>query len=74
MSGYRPDVPGTQPPYLHADYKSTTLRAPSQPLIPITHTLSEITGPIFGASDLSPADADLTSQHAREPIGEPITV
>ena len=74
MSGYRFDDASGQPPYFHADYRSTGLRAPSRPLVPITHTLSEITGPIFGASDVHPGDADLTRQHAGEPIGERITV
>ncbi len=74
MSGYRYDESTGQPPYFHADYRSTTLRAPSQPLVPITHTLSEITGPIFGASDVTPGDADLTRQHGGDPIGERITV
>jgi protocatechuate 3,4-dioxygenase beta subunit len=32
------------PPYLYPDYKSTIFRAPSKPLIPMKHTLSESTG------------------------------
>jgi protocatechuate 3,4-dioxygenase beta subunit len=74
MSGYRFDDAGGLAPYLYPDYGSTRLRAPSQPLVPIRHTLSEITGPIFGASELSPTDNDLTRQHAGEPLGERITV
>ena len=34
-----------QPPYLHPPYKSTRKRAPQQPLVPLAHTLSELTGP-----------------------------
>jgi protocatechuate 3,4-dioxygenase beta subunit len=74
MSGYRYDEETGQPPYFYADYRSTGLRAPSWPLVPITHTLSEITGPIFGATDIGPGDSDLTRQHDGEPIGERITV
>lgn len=74
MSGYRyPDATG-QPPYYYADYGSTVLRAPSRPLVPITHTLSEITGPIFGEADINPGDDDLTRQHEGEPLGQRITV
>jgi protocatechuate 3,4-dioxygenase beta subunit len=74
VSGFRYDDAGGVPPYLYPDYGSTRLRAPSQPLVPIRHTLSEITGPIFGAGELGPHDNDLTRQHAGEPIGERITV
>jgi protocatechuate 3,4-dioxygenase beta subunit len=38
------------------------------------HTLSEITGPLFGHSDTGPNDHDLTRQHPGEPIGERIIV
>ena len=74
MSGYRHDEAAGQPPYLHTDYGSTTLRPPSYPLVPIRHTLSEITGPVFGEADVSPGDSDLTRQHDGEPVGERITV
>jgi protocatechuate 3,4-dioxygenase, beta subunit len=55
-------------------YKSTQLRAPKQPLITIPHTMSELTGPVFGNSIVLPQEADLTRQHAGEPIGERIVV
>ncbi|MGI8926307.1 MAG: protocatechuate 3,4-dioxygenase subunit beta [Tepidiformaceae bacterium] len=74
MSGYRPAEPSAEPPYLVAAYRSTVLRAPGRPLIPIRQTLSEITGPIFGAESLGPLDNDLTRQHAGEPIGQRIIV
>jgi hypothetical protein len=32
--------------------------APSRALVPITHTLSEITGPIFGEDVIGPSDDD----------------
>jgi protocatechuate 3,4-dioxygenase beta subunit len=62
------------PPYLSPDYKSTVLRSPRQPLITIPQTLSEITGPVYGHSDVKPEEADLTRQHAGEPLGERIIV
>jgi protocatechuate 3,4-dioxygenase beta subunit len=37
-------------------------------------TISEVTGPLFGQSDVRPEEADLTAQHADEPIGERIIV
>jgi protocatechuate 3,4-dioxygenase beta subunit len=62
------------PPSLSPDYRSTRLRAPSRPLILIPQTLSEITGPVYGHSDVHPGEADLTKQHAGEPLGERIIV
>ncbi|MGA6953603.1 MAG: hypothetical protein WBY73_00735, partial [Candidatus Acidiferrales bacterium] len=48
LAGYRRPLPGTQPNHLHPPYKSSLKRAPTQPLIYLPHTLSEITGPTFG--------------------------
>ena len=62
------------PPYLAGDYRSTRTRAPSRPLIVMPQTLSEITGPVYGHSDVLPGEADLTRQHAGEPLGERIIV
>lgn len=56
------------------EYKSTLKRAPSQPLILLPHTLSETTGPVFGHVAVQDSDADLTRQHAGEPLGERIIV
>jgi protocatechuate 3,4-dioxygenase beta subunit len=65
---------GTQPDHAFAPYASTAKRAPTQPLVLLPHTLSEITGPVFGADILGPDDHDLTHQHAGAPIGERIIV
>ena len=62
------------PPSLSPDYRSTVVRSPSRPLISIPQTLSEITGPVYGHSDVKPGEADLTTQHAGEPLGERIIV
>jgi protocatechuate 3,4-dioxygenase beta subunit len=72
--GYRRPAPGTQPAYLHLPYASTRKRAPGRPLILLPHTLSEVTGPVFGYEDIGPVDNDLTCQHAGEPLGERIIV
>jgi protocatechuate 3,4-dioxygenase beta subunit len=50
------------------------LRAPRKPLILLPHTLSEITGPVFGPDAVTPADNDLTRQSDGEPLGERIVV
>jgi protocatechuate 3,4-dioxygenase, beta subunit len=70
--GYRRDHDTVDPPYLHADYVGTRLRAPTRPLIPLRHTLSEVTGPVFGHERVGELDHDLTRQHAGEPLGERI--
>jgi protocatechuate 3,4-dioxygenase, beta subunit len=62
------------PPYLAPDYVATRLRSPSEPLVLIPHTLSELTGPVFGHDRVRETDADLTRQHAGEPLGQRITV
>lgn len=64
------------PPFLYPDYKSTVYRAPSKPLIPIRHSLSELTGPVFGEEVVRLNDSDLTknARHHGEPIGERIIV
>jgi protocatechuate 3,4-dioxygenase, beta subunit len=62
------------PPYLYPDYRSTELRAPKRPLAILPHTLSELSGPLFGHEDVGELDNDLTRQHAGEPLGERIIV
>jgi protocatechuate 3,4-dioxygenase beta subunit len=49
-------------------------RAPTNPLVFIPHTLSEVTGPQFSADDVDPPIADLTRQHKGDPLGERIIV
>ena len=66
----------SQPPYLHAPYRSTSLRGPTKPLIPIQQTLSELTGPVYGHESVGRLDADLTKNARKngEPLGERIIV
>ena len=65
---------GSQPPSLYEPYRATIKRAPLKPLIVLPHTLSEITGPVFGHDRIGENDNDLTCQHPGEPIGERIIV
>ncbi|HEX8012637.1 MAG TPA: protocatechuate 3,4-dioxygenase subunit beta [Casimicrobiaceae bacterium] len=74
VTGYRRPYFDTQPPYLYPGYRSTVKRSPTRPLILLPHTLTEVTGPVFGYDDVKPTDADLTRQHDGEPIGERIVV
>ncbi len=64
------------PPYLHAAYASTVKRSPQQPLVPLPHTLSEMTAPVFGPGHIHPLDNDLTRNAVKNgaPIGERIIV
>jgi protocatechuate 3,4-dioxygenase beta subunit len=74
VAGYRAPAPGTQPNHLHPPYASSVKRAPTQSLVPIPYTLSEITGPSFPLELVSPPDFDLTRQHRGKPLGERIVV
>ena len=71
---YRPYESGTQPEYLSPGYRSSVQRAPSQPLIVLPHTLSELSGPVFGHNSVRARDRDLTAQHEGAPIGERIII
>lgn len=61
-------------PRLSPAYKSTVLRSPTKPLVIIPHTLSELTGPVYGHETVRENDNDLTIQHKGEPVGERIIV
>ena len=65
---------GLHPPLDFPGYRATALRAPRRPLVPLPHRLTEVTGPLLGAERVTAADADLTTQHAGEPLGERIIV
>ena len=74
VAGYRKSFWDTEPDYLYPPYRSTVKRAPTKPLIALPQTLSEVTGPLFGRTEIGPDDNDLTRQHAGEPIGERMIV
>jgi len=65
---------GVHPPLDFPGYRSAALRHPRQPLVLLPHGLTEITGPVLGQGRVTAADADLTTQHAGEPLGERIIV
>jgi protocatechuate 3,4-dioxygenase, beta subunit len=67
---------GAHPSYVYPAYRSTELRGPKRPLIPIRQTLSELTGPVYGRDAVGALDADLTKNARRngEPLGERIVV
>src|SRR5438105_1050417 len=74
LAAYRKANPGSQPAYLYPPYASTVKRSPSQPLVLLSTSLSEVTGPLFGFDRIQANDFDLTKQHAADPIGERIVV
>jgi protocatechuate 3,4-dioxygenase beta subunit len=65
-----------QPPHLYPEYKSTILRSPTQPLVPVAAMLKDLSLPAFGESAIAQFDNDLTKNARRngEPIGERIKV
>jgi protocatechuate 3,4-dioxygenase beta subunit len=79
-SGDRADqgesVSDPHPPYRHPSYQSTSLRAPSQPLIVPRYgpDAVELSSPVFGHAEVGALDNDLTRQHRGEPLGERIIV
>jgi protocatechuate 3,4-dioxygenase, beta subunit len=76
MSQYNLLDRSVHPPYLFPDYKSTLLRAPSKPLIPLKQALADLSKPVFGDIKLNPFDNDLTKNAVKngEPLGERIVV
>ncbi len=68
--------PAHHPPRDYPPYRSSTLRHPLRPLVAVggDPEAVELSGPVFGATDVGPADCDLTRRHPGEPLGERITV
>jgi protocatechuate 3,4-dioxygenase, beta subunit len=69
--------PAHHPPRDYPPYRSSTLRHPKRPLVAVGDgdpEAVELHGPVFGATDVTALDADLTRQHPGEPLGERITV
>ena len=71
---YPPESARIHPPNAFPAYGSTARRAPSQPLVLMPHTLTELTGPVYGHESAPVAEADLTRLHAGAPLGERIVV
>jgi protocatechuate 3,4-dioxygenase beta subunit len=64
-------APAPDPPYRWPPYRSTELRAPNRPLVPLPTGATERAGPVFGHVRVRPEDADLTQG---SPLGERIVV
>jgi protocatechuate 3,4-dioxygenase beta subunit len=56
------------------DYRSTQLRHPTRPLVPLPERFADLEGPVFGDDALDAHDNDLTVHGAGEPLGERIVV
>lgn len=65
-----------QPPALTPDYKTSVARSPRLAMLSLQGSMSEITGPTFGHSDIDPIDNDLIKNYAKtgDPVGERIIV
>ncbi|WP_435258047.1 protocatechuate 3,4-dioxygenase subunit beta [Thioclava sp. FR2] len=65
-----------QPPAYAENYKTTVARSPRLAMLSLQGSMSEITGPTFGHSDIDPIDNDLIKNYAKtgDPIGERIIV
>lgn len=65
------------PPALVPAYRSTALRAPRRPLVPVAQSPTEARGPAFGPDAVEPGDADLLTNFAapgQSAVGERIVV
>ena len=64
------------PSHIYPFYKSTQLRGPKQPLVPIKQALAQLNAPVYGSDQLGPLDHDLTRNAVKngEPLGERIIV
>lgn len=62
--------------HIDSGYKSTLLRGPTRPLVPVKASLSNLAGPAFGHERLGQHDGDLTINGRKdgEPLGERIIV
>ena len=68
--------PALHPHALAPGYKTSVLRSPRNALISIKHGLTEVSAPVFAASELGPKDDDLILNFAKTglPIGERIVM
>jgi protocatechuate 3,4-dioxygenase beta subunit len=62
--------PELDPPYLYPEYRSTTLRAPKQPLVELPKGALDAPGPFVPRGFVRDGDNDLTVQGRSAPLGE----
>jgi protocatechuate 3,4-dioxygenase beta subunit len=76
IRSYAPRDWKSHPPYVYEGYASSLKRGPRKRLVPLSQTLSEITGPIFGRDSVEPGDDDLTRNAGTgfEAVGERVIV
>jgi protocatechuate 3,4-dioxygenase beta subunit len=65
---------GVNAPADFADYKTTSLRHPKQPLKLLPQRLTELTGPVFGEDRVGAGENDLTIANGGEAQGQRIVV
>ncbi len=68
------DQTGVHAPRDFAEYRTTALRHPAQPLTLLPQRLTEITGPVLGEGRVTDSDADLTLARGGEAQGQRIIV
>ncbi|OWT60584.1 protocatechuate 3,4-dioxygenase subunit beta [Candidimonas nitroreducens] len=66
----------SHPKLIEPGYKSSLLRGPTRPLLPLGEHLSNLRGPVYGHEIIGELDHDLTRNARRngEPVGERIIV
>jgi hypothetical protein len=69
VPAYTPEAPGTHPPLDFPDYRSTRLRHPGRPLVPLPHRLTEVTSTPASrwGSGSSSRDGSWTAAATRSP-------
>ena len=72
----RPRDWDSHPAYIHPEYKSTVLRGPTKPLLPMKDQLRQLRAPVYGHDAIGALDHDLTRNAAKNgaPLGERIVV
>ena len=68
------DPHGAQPQLDYPPYRSSRLRHPTRDLLLADPEGVELHAPVFGHRDVDPLEADLTIQHAGQPLGERMTI
>ncbi|SHF62983.1 protocatechuate 3,4-dioxygenase, beta subunit [Jatrophihabitans endophyticus] len=72
---HRRAQPGLHRPLLAFEpYRSSRLRHPNAPALVVDPEGVELVAPVFGTADVDADEADLTSGHAGEPLGERIVL